>query len=381
MWSREGGSHKRRSSALPTPKIGPVEFVAAQKIDMPTTLRNRTCDFLEHRPWGGSATKRPAPKDASEPAPAPFESPPTKPPPFRPSAELTYEGTASSIEEDPSTPGLWTSLASLYLRSSSPIVAAPAPDAPMEEGPSATPSMAEMADPRAWWSAMNCTGPRKAPARPNAAAADNAFDLMYRLRSEEEALGARPSEPAVRALMASFEATAGQLVALGEAEKARDISHVFLPALLQRPEVAAVLRSAPPTPTDADGPPPLFGTATFTEVTTTTIATTTTTTQKRLELAPYATAPADEESPRSRRRSPTGCKTPGFVDSTASTSPAGALPSHPPAAAVATLPRPRAPAPAPPPRPPTALLPPPAQAPAASASNSTHPPSSASSTA
>ena len=299
-------------------------FVAAQKIDMPTTLRNRTCDFLEHRPWGGSATKRPAPKDASEPAPAPFESPPTKPPPFRPSAELTYEGTASSIEEDPSTPGLWTSLASLYLRSSSPIVAAPAPDAPMEEGPSATPSMAEMADPRAWWSAMNCTGPRKAPARPNAAAADNAFDLMYRLRSEEEALGARPSEPAVRALMASFEATAGQLVALGEAEKARDISHVFLPALLQRPEVAAVLRSAPPTPTDADGPPPLFGTATFTEVTTTTIATTTTTTQKRLELAPYATAPADEESPRSRRRSPTGCKTPGFVDSTASTSPAGA---------------------------------------------------------
>ena len=355
--------------------------MAAQKIDMPTTLRNRTCDFLEHRPWGGSATKRPAPKDATEPAPAPFESPPTKPPPFRPSAELTYEGTASSIEEDPSTPGLWTSLASLYLRSSSPIVAAPAPDAPMEEGPSATPSMAEMADPRAWWSAMNCTGPRKAPARPNAAAADNAFDLMYRLRSEEEALGARPSEPAVRALMASFEATAGQLVALGEAEKARDISHVFLPALLQRPEVAAVLRSAPPTPTDADGPPPLFGTATFTEVTTTTIATTTTTTQKRLELAPYATAPADEESPRSRRRSPTGCKTPGFVDSTASTSPAGALPSHPPAAAVATLPRPRAPAPAPPPRPPTALLPPPAQAPAASASNSTHPPSSASSTA
>ena len=227
--------------ALATPKIGPVEFVAAQKIDMPTTLRNRTCDFLEHRPWGGSATKRPAPKDATEPAPAPFESPPTKPPPFRPSAELTYEGTASSIEEDPSTPGLWTSLASLYLRSSSPIVAAPAPDAPMEEGPSATPSMAEMADPRAWWSAMNCTGPRKAPARPNAAAADNAFDLMYRLRSEEEALGARPSEPAVRALMASFEATAGQLVALGEAEKARDISHVFLPALLQRPEVAAVL--------------------------------------------------------------------------------------------------------------------------------------------
>ena len=83
-----------------------------------------------------------------------------------------------------------------------------------------------------------------------------------------------------------------------------------------------MLRSAPPTPTDADGPPPLFGTATFTEVTTTTIATTTTTTQKRLELAPYATAPADEESPRSRRRSPTGCKTPGFVDSTASTSPA-----------------------------------------------------------
>ena len=53
--------------------------------------------------------------------------------------------------------------------------------------------MAEMADPRAWWSAMNCTGPRKAPARPNAAAADNAFDLMYRLRSEEEALGARPT--------------------------------------------------------------------------------------------------------------------------------------------------------------------------------------------
>ena len=209
-----------------------LEFVATQKIDMPTTLRNRTCDFLEHRPWGGAATKRPASKDASEPAPAPFESPPTKPPPFRPSAELTYEGTASSIEEDPSTPGLWTSLASLYLRSSSPIVAAPAPDAPMEEGPSATPSMAEMADPRAWWSAMNCTGPRKAPARPNAAAADNAFDLMYRLRSEEEALGARPSEPAVRALMASFEATAGQLVALGEAEKARDISHVFLPALL-----------------------------------------------------------------------------------------------------------------------------------------------------
>ena len=168
---------------------------------------------------------------------------------------------------------------------------------------------------------------------------------MYRLRSEEEALGARPSEPALRALMASFEATADALVALGEAEKARDLASSS--PLLQRPEVAAVLRSAPPIPTDADGPPPLFGTATFTEVTTTTIATTTTTTQKRLELAPYATAPADEESPRSRRRSPTGCKTPGFVDSTASTSPAGALPSHPPAAAVATLP---APAPPPPPR-------------------------------
>ena len=109
---------QKKILALATPKIGPVEFVAAQKFDMPTTLRNRTCDFLEHRPWGGSATKRPAPKDATEPAPAPFESPPTKPPPFRPSAELTYEGTASSIEEDPSTPGLWTSLASLYLSAS-----------------------------------------------------------------------------------------------------------------------------------------------------------------------------------------------------------------------------------------------------------------------
>ena len=167
LWSREGGSHKSRSEARRAQFSDRWNFVAAQKIGMPTTLRNRTCDFLEHRPWGGSATKRPAPKDASEPAPAPFESPPTKPPPFRPSAELTYEGTASSIEEDPSTPGLWTSLASLYLRSSSPIVAAPAPDAPMEEGPSATPSMARR---RAAAPPPRARSARRAPPHPHARA-------------------------------------------------------------------------------------------------------------------------------------------------------------------------------------------------------------------
>ena len=109
---REGDPHKR---AIPVWTRGGKadatsatsdrrRFVAAQKIDMPTTLRGPLVLCPEHCLRGGArALRQPASKRRLDGARGRARrSPPTAS--FRPSAELTYEGTASSIEEDPSTP-------------------------------------------------------------------------------------------------------------------------------------------------------------------------------------------------------------------------------------------------------------------------------------
>ena len=79
-----------------------------------------------------------------------------------------------------------------------------------------------------WW--------RKQPAPPKL----TAWDLVYRLRSAEEAMQMPPSRAEVQALVLAYERTKTQLESMGEAEKASDLMQVFLPAFLERPEVAPV---------------------------------------------------------------------------------------------------------------------------------------------
>ena len=67
-----------------------------------------------------------------------------------------------------------------------------------------------------------------------------AWDLLFRLRSAEEAMQMPPSRAEVQAMVLAFEQTAARLEGLGEAEKAGDVLDVFLPSFLERAEVAPV---------------------------------------------------------------------------------------------------------------------------------------------
>ncbi|KAL1520778.1 hypothetical protein AB1Y20_022342 [Prymnesium parvum] len=68
----------------------------------------------------------------------------------------------------------------------------------------------------------------------------SAWDLIYRLRSSEDAMTMPPSRAEVQAIVLAYETTAACLEAMGEREKAADLLQVFLPAFLERGEVAPV---------------------------------------------------------------------------------------------------------------------------------------------
>ena len=61
------------------------------------------------------------------------------------------------------------------------------------------------------------------------------------LQADEAKLAPSPKRAEVVALVRSYQAAGRRLSALGEHERASDVINVLLPALLERPEVAAVL--------------------------------------------------------------------------------------------------------------------------------------------
>ena len=81
------------------------------------------------------------------------------------------------------------------------------------------------------------------PRRPQQAAKLTAWDLIYRLRSAEEAMQMPPSRAEVQAMVLAYETTAARLESMGEAEKAADLLQVFLPSFLEGEEVARHTRS------------------------------------------------------------------------------------------------------------------------------------------
>ena len=69
----------------------------------------------------------------------------------------------------------------------------------------------------------------------------SAWAVLYRLQADEAKLAPSPKRAEVVALVRSYQAAGRRLSALGEHERASDVINVLLPALLERPEVAAVL--------------------------------------------------------------------------------------------------------------------------------------------
>ena len=69
----------------------------------------------------------------------------------------------------------------------------------------------------------------------------SAWAVLYKLQADEAKLAPNPKRAEVVALVRSYQAAGRRLSALGEHERASDVINVLLPALLERPEVAAVL--------------------------------------------------------------------------------------------------------------------------------------------
>ena len=69
------------------------------------------------------------------------------------------------------------------------------------------------------------------------------WQVLYDLRTEEAAVGSRPSPVEVREMLLAYEQAAAKLVRLGEPDRAQDVLHVLMPAFRERSEVVAVMHA------------------------------------------------------------------------------------------------------------------------------------------